>query len=96
MKFAYHDRGIDYTVEFTPHKWKITKGQDIKDTLEANYGFRKKSDEIWKGCKDDKLVARIPALIYDLWLSAGIVEDEKEFKKALERNNYFKTTKKTL
>lgn len=83
-------------IQQTPDKIKVTWAQRIGNILNRNETDRLNSDENWKRDDDIKLVGRIPRSTYMLWKDAGILDDEKELDRALERNPEYKTTEKRL
>jgi hypothetical protein len=83
-------------IQETPEKIKVTWGQVVGRILNRNAADRLNSDDNWKKDEDMKLVGRIPRSIYMLWKEAGILDDEKELDKALERHPEYKTTEKRL
>ena len=70
--------------------------QRVGHILNRNADDRKSTDDNWKRDADMKLVGRIPKTVYILWKELGILDDERELDKALERHKEWKTTEKTL
>lgn len=83
-------------IKQTPEKMQVTWGQRVGRILNRNEQDRLNSNENWKRDEDMKHVGRIPRSVYMLWKEAGILDDEKELDKALERNPEYKTTEKRL
>jgi len=84
--------GINQTSE----KLQVAWGQRVGSILNQNEISRRNSAENWKRDEDIKHYARIPRIVWMLWQSLGITEDEKELDKAIERNAALKVTEKCL
>lgn len=77
----------------------ITHLHHISHIMEFNDRARKNSNDIWnKADKEFKFIGRIPATMADDWERQGILPDQKELKKVLNKayGGMFLGTKKRI
>ena len=76
--------------------YHVKQVQNVEPILKDNAKDRLYSNENWQATKDMKKIASVPLVLWCLWESLGITQDDEALKAALRRHQEVLTTNKSF